>query len=159
MKIAVIVFPGSNCDHDAEHAFKTVLGEDVEMIWHKSTSLNKCDLVFVPGGFSYGDYLRSGAIARFSPIMQEVVHFANQGGPVIGVCNGFQILTECHLLPGALLRNSNLAFVCKTTILKAENSKFQYTENLNKEKLYQNSYCSRGRSLYSRSRCAKRNRS
>jgi len=136
MKIAVIVFPGSNCDHDAQHAFETILAEEVEMIWHKSTTLNGADLVFIPGGFSYGDYLRSGSIARFSPIMKQVVHFANQGGPVIGVCNGFQILTECHLLPGALLRNINLSFICKMTILKAENSVFRYTGNLDKDRLF-----------------------
>ncbi|MCB0278197.1 MAG: phosphoribosylformylglycinamidine synthase subunit PurQ [Calditrichaeota bacterium] len=135
MKIAVIVFPGSNCDHDAEHAFGTVLSEEVEMIWHKEDSLNNADLVFIPGGFSYGDYLRCGAIARFSPIMKEVVNFAKNGGPVIGVCNGFQVLTESHLLPGALVRNSNLAFVCETTILKAEKSRFEYTAKLDQNHL------------------------
>ncbi|MGA7304100.1 MAG: phosphoribosylformylglycinamidine synthase subunit PurQ, partial [Rhodothermales bacterium] len=100
MKFGVVIFPGSNCDHDAYHAVKHVVGVDAEFIWHKETSLDGIDVVLLPGGFSYGDYLRSGAIARFSPVMNAVTSFAEQGGPVIGICNGFQTLCECGLLPG-----------------------------------------------------------
>ncbi|MCC5933524.1 MAG: phosphoribosylformylglycinamidine synthase subunit PurQ [Candidatus Cyclonatronum sp.] len=117
---SVLVFPGSNCDHDAYHALKHVLAADVRFVWHKETSLGKTDAVIVPGGFSYGDYLRSGAIARFSPVMQDVVKFANKGGLVIGICNGFQILLEAGLLPGAMLANENLKFRCKQLYLRTE---------------------------------------
>jgi len=113
MHFSVIVFPGSNCDHDCYDMVRDVLKQKADFVWHKSTQLPKTDCVIIPGGFSYGDYLRCGAIARFSPIMQEVVKFANAGGKVIGICNGFQILTEAHLLPGVLLRNKNLNFICK----------------------------------------------
>ena len=113
MKAGVVVFPGSNCDFDAYYAFKHVLNSDVDMIWHKETRLNQYDFVVLPGGFSYGDYLRSGAIARFSPLMTDIAKKAHNGLPVLGICNGFQILTESHLLPGALLKNINLRFVCK----------------------------------------------
>ena len=119
-QFAVIVFPGSNCDHDAYHALKHVLGCDVKFVWHKETDLGNVDAVIVPGGFSYGDYLRSGAIARFSPIMKEVMQFASKGGLVIGVCNGFQILLECGLLPGAMLPNQNLRFICKQVFIRTE---------------------------------------
>ena len=105
MKFAVVVFPGSNCDHDAYHAVKHVLGQQAEFIWHKETSLGNADVVILPGGFSHGDYLRTGAIARFSPVMKAVTAFAEAGGPVLGICNGFQVLLECGLLPGAMLRN------------------------------------------------------
>jgi phosphoribosylformylglycinamidine synthase len=113
MKFAVVVFPGSNCDHDAYWASHHVLGQRAEFIWHKETSLNGADVVILPGGFSHGDYLRTGAIARFSPIMAAVSAFAAQGGPVLGICNGFQVLLECGLLPGAMLRNRDLKFHCE----------------------------------------------
>lgn len=113
MKVGVIVFPGSNCDHDAWYAVSENLGAQATYIWHQSVSLEDSDAIIVPGGFSYGDYLRCGAIAKFSPVMASVSRFANGGGPVLGICNGFQVLTECGLLPGALVRNSNLKFVCR----------------------------------------------
>jgi phosphoribosylformylglycinamidine synthase subunit PurQ / glutaminase len=113
MKFAVIVFPGSNCDHDAYHAAKHVLGHDAEFVWHKETSLGNADVVILPGGFAHGDYLRTGAIARFSPVMAAIKTFADAGGPVLGVCNGFQILLEAGLLPGAMLRNRGLKFICE----------------------------------------------
>jgi len=122
MKFGVIVFPGSNCDHDCYHAIKHVHRQDVAFIWHKETRLEGFDVIVLPGGFSYGDYLRTGAIARFSPVMQAVVDFAERGGLVLGICNGFQILCEAGLLPGALLRNRSLRFVCKYVSLKVENA-------------------------------------
>ncbi len=118
MKVGIVVFPGSNCDMDTRLAFEEVLGLSVKMLWHKETSTGDCDLVVLPGGFSYGDYLRSGAIARFAPIMEAVVAHANRGGMVLGICNGFQILTESGLLPGALLRNTSRLFVSKDIYLK-----------------------------------------
>jgi len=127
MKWAVIVFPGSNCDHDCYYILKDVLGQDVCYKWHKDTDLSSIDCVVLPGGFSYGDYLRSGAIARFSPIMNEVINFANNGGIVIGICNGFQILLEAGLLPGAMLRNKDLRFICKDVCLRIENSETAFT--------------------------------
>ncbi len=136
MKFAVVVFPGSNCDHDAYHAVSKNLGEKAHFLWHKDTSIpDGIDCVILPGGFSYGDYLRCGAIARFSPLMKEVVNFASKGGYVIGICNGFQILTESGLLPGALLRNQNLSFICKDTFLKTINTKSVFTSNLEIEKI------------------------
>jgi phosphoribosylformylglycinamidine synthase I len=120
MKFGVITFPGSNCDHDLMYVIDTILEHEVVNIWHKDTSLQGVDFVFIPGGFSYGDYLRSGAIARFSPIMNEVIKHAKNGGYVMGICNGFQILTESGLLPGALLHNSNQNFICKNTFIKAK---------------------------------------
>ena len=120
MKFAVVVFPGSNCDHDAYHAAKHVLGHDAEFVWHKDTSLAGADVVILPGGFAHGDYLRTGAIARFSPVMTSVKAFAEAGGPVLGVCNGFQILLEAGLLPGAMLRNSGLKFICEHVNVKVE---------------------------------------
>ncbi len=116
------MFPGSNCDHDAYHVCKKILHQDAEFLWHKEADLKDADVIILPGGFSYGDYLRCGAIARFSPVMKEVVRFANQGGPVIGICNGFQVLLEAGLLPGVLLKNSSLLFVCKYLHIKVENS-------------------------------------
>lgn len=134
MKFAVVVFPGSNCDHDAYHAVSKNLGEKARFLWHKDTAIpTDTDCVILPGGFSYGDYLRCGAIARFSPLMKEVVNFANKGGYVIGICNGFQILTESGLLPGALLRNQNLSFICKDTFLKPVNTKSVFTSELNSD--------------------------
>lgn len=122
MKFGVVVFPGSNCEADCYHVVDQVLNEKVEYIWHKDNDLKGSDIVIVPGGFSYGDYLRCGAIARFSPIMQEVIEFANRGGIVIGICNGFQILTEAGLLPGALLRNASLQFRCLPVNLKVKST-------------------------------------
>ncbi len=131
-KFAVLVFPGSNCDHDCEWALKEVLGLSVKMVWHKETSLGDVDGVVIPGGFSYGDYLRTGAVARFSPIMNAVVEAATQGKMVLGICNGFQILLEAGLLPGAMLRNDNLKFVCKYVSLRTENNQTPFTSNLKK---------------------------
>lgn len=127
MKIGVLVFPGSNCDHDCEHVFKELLGQNVEMIWHKETSLAGLDSVVVPGGFSYGDYLRTGAIARFSPVMGAVKEFAQKGGLVLGICNGYQILLEAGLLPGAMLRNRSLHFICKDVYVRVENAATPFT--------------------------------
>ncbi|MBI5645565.1 MAG: phosphoribosylformylglycinamidine synthase subunit PurQ [Ignavibacteriae bacterium] len=126
-RFGVVVFPGSNCDHDAYHAVKHVLGQDARFLWHKESDLGDLDAVILPGGFSYGDYLRCGAIARFSPIMREVVDFAKRGGRVLGICNGFQILCESGLLPGALLRNDSLSFVCRTVHLRVENAQTDFT--------------------------------
>jgi phosphoribosylformylglycinamidine synthase len=120
MTFAVVVFPGSNCDHDAYHAAKHVLGQDARFVWHKDTSLAGADVVVLPGGFSHGDYLRTGAIARFSPIMATVMAFAAAGGPVLGICNGFQILLECGLLPGAMLRNRDVRFHCEFVGVRVE---------------------------------------
>jgi phosphoribosylformylglycinamidine synthase subunit PurQ / glutaminase len=128
-KIGVVVFPGSNCDHDAYYVFKEIIKTDTKFLWHKEGSIGDRNIIILPGGFSYGDYLRCGAISRFSPIMQDVVRFANKGGIVIGICNGFQILCESGLLPGTLLRNANLKFVCKTVSLKVENNKSIFTSN------------------------------
>lgn len=127
MKFAVIVFPGSNCDIDMYHAVKDELGEDVEYVWHDSTSLDGYDAILLPGGFSYGDYLRTGAIARFSNVMQEVVKAAEAGKPILGVCNGFQILLEAGLLPGAMRRNESLKFICKNAPLRVENNETMFT--------------------------------
>jgi phosphoribosylformylglycinamidine synthase I len=127
MKFAVVVFPGSNCDHDAYHAAKHVLGHDAEFIWHKETSLKAADVVILPGGFSYGDYLRTGAIAQFSPVMSAVKAFASGGGPVLGICNGFQVLCEAGLLPGALLRNRDLKFHCEHVRVRVEQTDTPFT--------------------------------
>ena len=120
MKFAVVVFPGSNCDHDAYHAVKHVVGADATFVWHKDTTLSGAEVVVLPGGFSYGDYLRTGAIARFSPIMTPVVEFATAGGPVLGVCNGFQVLLEAGLLPGGMLRNRRVKFQCEQVHVRVE---------------------------------------
>ena len=127
MKFGIVVFPGSNCDHDAYHATTHVLGEDAEFLWHKDTDLKGADALILPGGFSYGDYLRTGAIARFSPIMREVQAFAARGGPVLGVCNGFQILLEAGLIPGAMLRNRTVKFVCQQAHLRVEQTDTPFT--------------------------------
>jgi phosphoribosylformylglycinamidine synthase subunit PurQ / glutaminase len=127
MKIAIIVFPGSNCDHDAWYAVSQNLQQQAEFVWHDSTSLGDADGVILPGGFSYGDYLRCGAIAKFSPIMQAVSGFARAGGPVLGICNGFQVLTEAGLLPGALVGNAGLKFVCKSIPLEVVTSDSLFT--------------------------------
>ena len=120
MKFAVVVFPGSNCDHDAHYAATHVLGQQAEFVWHKDTSLGGADVVILPGGFAHGDYLRTGAIARFSPIMAAVRTFADAGGPVLGICNGFQVLLEAGLLPGAMLRNRSVKFQCEHVLIKVE---------------------------------------
>jgi len=132
LKFGVIIFPGSNCDMDAVHAVNGPLGREAVPIWHESESLQGADVVIVPGGFSYGDYLRCGAIARFSPIMKAVEQHANDGKPVIGICNGFQILTEANLLPGALHRNVGLRFLCQTVNLRVENTDTIFTRALKK---------------------------
>ena len=127
MNFAIIVFPGSNCDHDAYHAAKHVLGHDAQFVWHKETSLGAADVVILPGGFSYGDYLRTGAIARFSPVMKAVGEFAAAGGPVLGICNGFQILLEAGMLPGTMLRNEGLKFRCEHVHLRVEQTDTPFT--------------------------------
>jgi phosphoribosylformylglycinamidine synthase len=127
MKFAIVVFPGSNCDHDAYHAAKHVLGQEAEFVWHKETSLKGADVVVLPGGFSHGDYLRTGAIARFSPVMTAVTEFARAGGPVLGICNGFQILCEAGLLPGAMLRNRDLKFHCAHVHVRVEQTDTPFT--------------------------------
>lgn len=131
MTFGVVAFPGSNCDHDAYHATAKNLGASSQFIWHKESSLpDEIDCIILPGGFSYGDYLRCGAIARFSPVMKEVISFANKGGLVIGICNGFQILAEAELLPGTLQRNQNLNFICKDIFLKTLNNSLPFTSQL-----------------------------
>ena len=127
MKFGVIVFPGSNCDHDSYHAAITATGQQAAMLWHESHDLEGCDAIVVPGGFAYGDYLRTGAIARFAPIMDEVRKFASSGGLVIGICNGFQILCEAGLLPGALLRNAGLKYICRYVNVRVENTDTPFT--------------------------------
>jgi len=127
MNFAVILFPGSNCEVDCVHVIKEVLQEPVTTVWHKDTDLSQFDAVILPGGFSYGDYLRCGAIARFSPIMDAVIAHAKAGKPVLGICNGFQILTECGLLPGVLLRNRSLQFICEDRFIRVENNQTMYT--------------------------------
>jgi phosphoribosylformylglycinamidine synthase len=128
-KFGVVVFPGSNCDHDAYNVLKHVFKQDTEFLWHKDSGVGDRNVIIVPGGFSYGDYLRCGAIARFSSIMKDVVRLANNGGVVIGICNGFQILCEAGLLPGALMRNANLKFVCKNVSLTIDNKKTIFTKH------------------------------
>jgi phosphoribosylformylglycinamidine synthase len=132
MTVGVVVFPGSNCDHDAYFAFRHSLGIGAQFIWHNSTSLGDLDAVILPGGFSYGDYLRTGAIAKFSPVMGAVKQFAGNGGPVLGICNGFQVLTEAGLLPGALVRNAGLKFVCRTVPVEISSTNSPFTQNSQK---------------------------
>jgi phosphoribosylformylglycinamidine synthase len=127
MRFGVVMFPGSNCDHDAYHVIGTVLGQSVEFIWHQAEQLSGFDAVVLPGGFSFGDYLRTGAIARFSPVMKAVARFAREGGPVLGICNGFQILCEAGLLPGALVRNAGLRFICRHVHIKVEQTDTPFT--------------------------------
>ena len=127
MKFGVVVFPGSNCDHDTYHVLSKVIGQPVDFIWHRQSTLNGSDAVILPGGFSYGDYLRTGAIARFSPVMGAVKEFAARGGLVMGICNGFQILCEAGLLPGALLRNANLKFICGHVNMRVEATDTPFT--------------------------------
>jgi phosphoribosylformylglycinamidine synthase subunit PurQ / glutaminase len=129
-KFGVIVFPGSNCDYDSYHVIKHLMGQSCEFVWHEDVNLSGFDCIIIPGGFSYGDYLRTGAIASLSPIMDSVEKFASRGRPVLGTCNGFQILVEAGLLPGVLLRNSSLMFVCKWVNIKVENTKTAFTGKL-----------------------------
>ncbi|MGC2161361.1 MAG: phosphoribosylformylglycinamidine synthase subunit PurQ [Silvibacterium sp.] len=132
MKFGVLVFPGSNCDHDTYHVIAELAHQPVAFLWHDSPDLQGCDAILVPGGFAYGDYLRTGAIARFSPVMQSVQKFAAEGGPVLGICNGFQILCESGLLPGALLRNAGLKYICKQVYLRTETADSAFTHLLKK---------------------------
>lgn len=132
MKFGVVVFPGSNCDHDAYHLVRHVLGQKAVFLWHKDKDLKGCDAVILPGGFAFGDYLRCGAIARFSPVMEEVARFAQAGGKVLGICNGFQVLTEAGLLPGALLQNASCKFVCRDVTVAVENERTPFTSALKK---------------------------
>lgn len=136
MKFGVVTFPGSNCDEDMVYVLETLMGQQVERLWHKDTSLKGVDFVVLPGGFSYGDYLRSGAIAKLSPIMSSVIEHANKGGYVMGICNGFQILTESGLLEGALLHNNTQKFICKNVYLKPANTTTAITKGLDADKVY-----------------------
>jgi phosphoribosylformylglycinamidine synthase len=135
MKFGVVIFPGSNCDHDCYYSIQAVTGKPVEFIWHQETSVQGFDAVVLPGGFSYGDYLRTGALARFSPVMQAVKAFAEQGGLVIGICNGFQILTEAGLLPGALMRNSNMKYICKFLKLRTATTDTPFTNRMSADQI------------------------
>ena len=130
MKFGVLVFPGSNCDHDAYHVLREIAEQPVTFLWHESEDLENCDAILVPGGFAYGDYLRTGAIARFSPVMQSVKRFAAGGGLVLGICNGFQILCESGMLPGALLRNAGLRYICKQVYVRTETTRSPFTQAL-----------------------------
>ena len=136
MKCGVVTFPGSNCNHDMMYALGNILGQEVVELWHKDTDTQNCELIVLPGGFSYGDYLRSGAIARFSPIMDAVINHANKGGLLLGICNGFQILCESGLLPGALLHNNNQKFICKNVYLTPSSKTAGLTKNLTQGKAY-----------------------
>ncbi|MBK8466692.1 MAG: phosphoribosylformylglycinamidine synthase subunit PurQ [Chloracidobacterium sp.] len=135
MKFGVVVFPGSNCDHDAYHVLSKLVGQPVDFIWHQETELRGFDAVIVPGGFSYGDYLRAGALARFSPVMNAVKQFASEGKFVFGICNGFQILCEAGLLPGVLMRNRSLNFICKHVNLRVENRNTPFTSEVDPSKI------------------------
>ncbi len=136
MKTGVVIFPGSNCDHDIIYVLQDILKQEVVELWHKDTDLQGCDLIVLPGGFSFGDYLRSGAIARFSPIMNSVIEFANNGGYVIGICNGFQILTEAKLLEGALLHNNKQKFICKNQYITTQTTNSIFTKETELKKAY-----------------------
>ena len=130
MKCGIVVFPGSNCDHDCYHILKHILNQETHWLWHKEeANLESFDLVVLPGGFSYGDYLRAGAIARFSPIMNSIIHFAKKGGKVLGICNGFQILLECGLLPGVLIQNQSRKFICKNVFVCIDNPDTAFTQD------------------------------
>ncbi len=135
MKFGVVIFPGSNCDQDMVYVLKNIMKQEVVELWHKSTDLQNVDAIAIPGGFSYGDYLRSGALAKFSPIMESVINFANRGGLVFGICNGFQILCESGLLPGTLLHNDNQKFICKNVFIKAENNETVFTSLISKSRV------------------------
>lgn len=134
MKFGVVIFPGSNCDHDIIYTLKNVMKQEVVKLWHKDSDLQNCDFIVLPGGFSFGDYLRSGAIARFSPIMENVINFATKGGYLMGICNGFQILCEAGLLPGTLLHNNNQKFICKNIFIKSQTKNSILTASLDQNK-------------------------
>ena len=135
MKIGVVIFPGSNCDHDIIYVLQKLMKLEVIKLWHKDSDLQDCKLIVLPGGFSYGDYLRSGAIARFSPIMEHVINYANGGGLLMGICNGFQVLCEAGLLPGALLHNNNQKFICKNIFIKSQTSRSAPTQGITNEQV------------------------
>lgn len=135
IKVGVVVFPGSNCDQDCFYVFNDILQQDVRYLWHKDSYIGDVDLIVLPGGFSYGDYLRCGAIARFSPVMGSIIKFANDGGLVLGICNGFQILCEAGLLPGVLLKNKSLRFICDTVYVRVENNNTIFTNNYKKNEV------------------------
>src|SRR6056297_1322786 len=135
MKFGVVIFPGSNCDEDMIFVLESIMGQEVERLWHKDADLKGCDFIVLPGGFSYGDYLRSGAIARFSPIMEKVIEFGNEGGYVMGICNGFQVLCEAGMLPGALLHNNDQKFICRNIHLRSENPNTLLTRSIDPEKV------------------------
>lgn len=135
MKFGVVIFPGSNCDEDIIYVLEKIMGQQVVRLWHKDHDLQGADVIILPGGFSFGDYLRSGAIARFSPIMQEVIQFAGKGGYVMGICNGFQILAEAGLVPGALLHNKNRKFICRNTFLRSQTSNSLLTSQIDEQKV------------------------
>jgi len=135
MKFGVVIFPGSNCDEDMIYVLNDIFGQEVERLWHKDADLKGCDFIVLPGGFSYGDYLRSGAIARFSPIMEKVIEHCNNGGYALGVCNGFQVLCEAGLLPGALLHNNNRKFICKNVFLKAQATDTLVTRSIDPDRV------------------------
>jgi phosphoribosylformylglycinamidine synthase subunit PurQ / glutaminase len=134
MKFGVVIFPGSNCDEDMIYVLNNIFGQEVERLWHKDADLKGCDFIVLPGGFSYGDYLRSGAIARFSPIMEKVIEHCNNGGYALGVCNGFQVLCEAGLLPGALLHNTSRKFICKNVYIKAQNNNTLVTRSIDADR-------------------------
>lgn len=135
IKFGIVVFPGSNCDWDTYHVITSVLKQNAQFLWHKDTKLPKLDCIILPGGFSYGDYLRTGAIARFSPLMREVIVFAKKGGKLLGICNGFQILTEAGLLPGVLMRNKSLKFLCENVSLRVENHETAFTNQFQRNSI------------------------
>jgi phosphoribosylformylglycinamidine synthase len=137
MKFGVITFPGSNCDHDAQWAFSEIFSQPATLLWHNSHDLENCDVIIVPGGFAYGDYLRTGAIARFSPIMEQVKKFADRGGLVMGICNGFQILCEAGLLPGVLMRNKGLKYICKPVNIRCETVDTPFSHGLKRGEVLQ----------------------
>lgn len=137
MKAGIVIFPGSNCDTDTHHVLQNVMGLEVHYLWHKEADLKGSELVVLPGGFAHGDYLRAGAIARFSPVMKEVIRFAQQGGQVLGICNGFQVLCEAHLLPGALVKNQHQTFICKNLPVHCTNPNSALTSGLTKGELLQ----------------------
>jgi phosphoribosylformylglycinamidine synthase subunit PurQ / glutaminase len=134
MKCGIIVFPGSNCDQDAFYVMNNIYGVETVYLWHKDPDLKNCDFIILPGGFSYGDYLRTGAVARFSPVMEQVIRFANDGGYVFGICNGFQVLCEAHLLPGVLLRNESQKFICKNIYIKPQTTHSLLTSEIPSDK-------------------------
>ncbi len=152
MKFGVVIFPGSNCDEDIIYVLEKIMGQQVVRLWHKDHDLQGCDFIVLPGGFSFGDYLRSGAIARFSPIMQEVIQFAAKGGYVWGICNGFQILTEAGLLPGALLHNNNRKFNCSNIYLLPQTTRFPAHRTDRSTKSIKNTYCTWRGKLFCRHR-------